>query len=129
MPDTILVVDDDPAIRMLVQRALTRAGYAVTTAPDGAEAIAALTVAGPSLVITDLQMPRLDGHAVIAHVRHDHPKVPILVMTGTPEGAELGGIPVLPKPFQITTLLGRVKQLLAGEFIVHLSEGNATFTA
>ncbi len=66
MAPSILVVEDDPAIRTLVQRALARAGYAVSAAPDGTASIAHLTKSLPRLVITDLQMPGMDGHALIA---------------------------------------------------------------
>src|SRR5947208_12346244 len=59
MPETILVVDDDPQISRLVSLNLTRAGYAVTTASDGEEALAKIAEARPDLVVLDVMMPRM----------------------------------------------------------------------
>ncbi len=111
MDAPILVVDDDPAIRMLVERVLTRAGYAVTSVEGGFAAESAVAETTPCLVITDLQMPRGDGRQLIAHLKRDHPTVPIMVMTGISEYADLSDIPLLTKPFPIARLLELVQRL------------------
>ena len=65
----VLVADDDPAIRMLVQRVLVRQGYDVTTANDGADAIVQLDQNQFDLLVLDLMMPRVDGIGLIAHLQ------------------------------------------------------------
>lgn len=112
MNQPILIVDDDSDIRSLVRRALTRAGYAVLTAPDGEAALAAVAAEYPCLVITDMQMPRRDGRALISHLRRQDPLLPILVVSALAEQPDLAGIPVLAKPFSLVTLLAQVQQLL-----------------
>jgi CheY-like chemotaxis protein len=78
----VLVADDDPAIRMLVQRVLVRQGYEVLTANDGADAIEQLDRGGFDLLVLDLMMPRVDGIGVIAHLQSRGATTPpILVMT------------------------------------------------
>lgn len=112
MDQPILIVDDDSTIRSLVRRALTGAGYAVVAAPDGEAALEVVEAERPRLVITDMQMPRRDGRALIAHLRHEDPLLPILVVSALTERLDLDGIPVLAKPFSLTTLLDKVRQLL-----------------
>jgi DNA-binding response OmpR family regulator len=112
MDQPILIVDDDSDIRSLVRRVLTGAGYAVLTAPDGEAALAVVDAEHPCLVITDVQMPRRDGRALIAHLRHEDPRLPILVVSAVAEQPDLVGIPILAKPFSLADLLAKVQQLL-----------------
>jgi two-component system, NtrC family, response regulator GlrR len=112
MDQPILIVDDDSDIRSLVRRVLTGAGYAVLTAPDGEAALAVVDAEHPCLVITDVQMPRRDGRALIAHLRHEDPLLPILVVSAVAEQPDLDGIPILAKPFSLADLLAKVQQLL-----------------
>ena len=67
--DRVLVVDDEPAIRALIAKIVQRAGFAVDTARDGAEAIEMLRTTGYSVLVVDLMMPVMDGYDVIEHVR------------------------------------------------------------
>src|SRR5215211_5884029 len=66
---TILLIDDDPSIRKLVSVALGRAGYHVTTATDGEEALARLDEVVPDLIVSDVMMPGLDGLSLLRHLR------------------------------------------------------------
>lgn len=112
---SVLVVDDDRRVRELLRLALEEDGFAVTTAADGARAIALATAERPGLVVLDLTLPRADGFAVAEAVRGLHGGgVPILVITadgGAAEKAErVGAVGYLRKPFdveELTALVGR----------------------
>ncbi len=113
---TILVVDDESAIRALIARVLAMQGYEVLEAANGLEA---LQVYGSyrskiALVITDVQMPVMDGLEAVARMRSISPGVRAIVMTGA--GAELGkklaGWRPLHKPFNPAELLERVQAAL-----------------
>jgi len=108
----ILVVDDDPDICHLLDRVLTRQGYRVTTALDGAEALAKIAASVPELVITDLMMPRMSGWELIAHLREQLPLLAIVIVSAAAEPPAFGGIPFLAKPFALDTLLAMVRQRL-----------------
>jgi DNA-binding NtrC family response regulator len=84
MPQTVLIVDDDPVQRRLLEAAITRSGMSVVTAPGGQPALDLIN--GPrgdqfSLVLLDLVMPDMDGLAVLAKVRPTHPDLPVIVLT------------------------------------------------
>jgi CheY-like chemotaxis protein len=106
----ILVADDDPAIRMLVVRVLARRGYDVSTASDGADAIAQLDHNHFDLLVLDLMMPRVDGLGVISHLVTRENPTPILVMTAAVPDI-LRRLPqdriarIITKPFDIDQLL------------------------
>lgn len=112
----ILVVDDDRVVRQSVARVLAQEGHQVDQAGSGAEAVQVLEAGRYALVILDLRMPRLGGLTVLQHVRHRHPEIPVLVMTGFPtlenakESIQLGAFEFLQKPLdaaQIRTVVAR----------------------
>ncbi|SCY81530.1 response regulator [Paracoccus tibetensis] len=119
MSARILAVDDSPTIRALVGRALRTAGYEVFLASDGVEGVGSLKDVEPELIITDINMPRLDGFGLIETVRAsaDYGSVPILVLT-TESGADLkararaaGATGWIVKPFddaQLVSVIARV---------------------
>ena len=78
----ILVVDDDPALRGLLQVHLESSGHVVETAENGREALARLAHAGYDAVLLDYIMPEINGLAVLRHIRQHHPSLPVLMMTG-----------------------------------------------
>ena len=90
MTTRILAVDDSPTIRALVSKALRNAGFDVFLAVDGVDGVGALSEADPHLIITDINMPRMDGFGLIENVRATgaYADVPILVLT-TESGADL----------------------------------------
>jgi CheY-like chemotaxis protein len=112
----ILVVDDDPQIRMLVRTVLERAGYDVTTARDGQEAIALLAVSDYDVVLLDVMMPRLDGLEVVDSLRKTNSPVlahTYLLTAGRAE--QLSNLPVrgiIAKPFDITALVAEAKDCI-----------------
>lgn len=116
----ILAIDDSPTIRALVSKALRPAGFEVFLASDGIEGVEALPDARPDLIITDINMPRMDGFGLIDAVRADdaYSSVPILVLT-TESGADLkararkaGATGWIVKPFEDTRLISVINRVL-----------------
>ena len=112
---TILVVDDEPAICTVTARVLERAGYTVALAHSGLEALEIIAQTGPpSLVLTDLGMPRMDGRELAQRMREHWPTVPVIFMSGyAPAAAEHPGASEPPrlmiqKPFNPAVLLANV---------------------
>ncbi|WP_200956581.1 MULTISPECIES: PAS domain-containing protein [unclassified Sphingomonas] len=119
----VLVVDDEPTVRMLVVDALAELGYACLEAPDGAAGLRILEAdSGIDLLITDVGLPGgLNGRQVAEAARKMQPDLKILFITGYAENAVLNhghverGMEVLTKPFSIDDLAGRVDRLLHPE--------------
>ncbi|HEY7737465.1 MAG TPA: response regulator transcription factor [Candidatus Limnocylindria bacterium] len=113
----ILVVDDEPKIVRLVRDYLEQAGFAVTTARDGAEALMRARQERPDLVVLDLGLPGLDGFEVTRRLRRDS-GVPIIMLTArdgetdTVLGLELGADDYVTKPFSPRALTARVRAVL-----------------
>jgi len=113
----VLVVDDDPSIRQTLTRELARAGHEAISAADGVEGKELFAARRPDLVITDLAMPRADGHAVIAAVRQvDQTPIIVLSVRGEEEdkvrALDLGADDYVTKPFSLRELLARVRTQL-----------------
>ena len=110
----ILLVDDDPDLLQLISLRLTSAGYRVRTADSGETALAALAVARPAAVITDLKMPGIDGMQLFQAIHRQHPALPVIILTahGTIPDAvsatQRGVFGFLTKPFDSQELLQKV---------------------
>ena len=119
MPDVarILVVDDEPKIVQLVRDYLERAGFAVSTARDGNEALMRAHRERPDLIVLDLGLPQLDGLEVTRRLRRDS-GVPIIMLTARDDetdkvvGLELGADDYVTKPFSPRELEARVRAVL-----------------
>jgi two-component system, OmpR family, alkaline phosphatase synthesis response regulator PhoP len=113
----ILVVDDEPKIVQLVRDYLERAGFAVSTARDGNEALMRAHSERPDLIVLDLGLPQLDGLEVTRRLRRDS-GVPIIMLTARHEetdkvvGLELGADDYVTKPFSPRELEARVRAVL-----------------
>lgn len=118
MLPTLLLVEDEPAIRQLMARALSGAGYRVLEARTGAEAVAVYERYGADvdLLITDIRMPYLSGVELAAELRRRRRTLKILYVTGYPDD-RTSGEPQLVKPFQRDALLGAVERLLKGQAV------------
>jgi two-component system response regulator MprA len=114
----ILVVDDEPAVRDSLDRALRLEGYTVDLAADGAEALGALEGERPDAVVLDLMMPRVDGLEVCRRMRAAGDRTPVLVLTARDgvsdrvKGLDAGADDYLVKPFALDELLARLRALL-----------------
>jgi DNA-binding response OmpR family regulator len=114
-----LVVDDEPAVRGLMSRLLVRRGWAVVQAADGASALSAVADRQLSLLVTDYDMPVLNGFDLAARLRSFNGRLPILMVSGHPDAAarilELDGgrIALAAKPFVPAEFLDQVDALVA----------------
>jgi DNA-binding response OmpR family regulator len=114
---TILVVDDEADIRVLLTELLGRAGYDVLEATDGQEALRTLFATPPDLVILDVSMPKLDGWETLERMR-EVTEVPVVMLTARGEelervrGLQAGADDYITKPFGRQELLARVEALL-----------------
>lgn len=109
----ILVVDDDPRARKAVARLLAEEGYETTEAADGEEASGLLASWPPDLVVTDLDMPRLDGWGLVEEVRRRRPGTPVLVLSARCDRiADTAAEGFFPKPVRVESLLARIRELV-----------------
>jgi two-component system cell cycle sensor histidine kinase/response regulator CckA len=111
---TVLVVDDEEVMRLLLTRTMESEHYRVYTAADGVEALALLAKGiEVDLVITDVSMPRMDGRELALELAKRDPHIPVVLISGVYLGGKtpLPG-PVLPKPFTPMALASRVRELL-----------------
>jgi DNA-binding response OmpR family regulator len=116
-PPAVLVADDEAEILDLVTSLMEAAGYLVLPASDGHEALE-LSRRYPGtidLVITDVEMPRLNGTDLCSHLLEERPGIKVLVMSGKDMDKlrrDAASLPVLPKPFDCETLKAKVQALL-----------------
>src|SRR5688500_17588790 len=117
-PKTVLVVDDDADILKLLSLRLTAAGYIAQAASSGEQALGAIAISRPDVVITDLKMGGMDGLALFEAIQKQMPTLPVIILTahGTiPEAVEAtkrGVFGFLPKPFDGKMLLDQVAQAI-----------------
>jgi two-component system, OmpR family, KDP operon response regulator KdpE len=114
---SILVVDDEPGLRKLLNLLFSNAGYVVREASNGAECLNQVAVAPPDLVVLDVMMPEMDGRDVCQRIRQDANMVPILMLTARTQsrdvvmGLDCGADDYMLKPFDMDELLARVRAL------------------
>jgi len=117
-PPLVLVVDDEPAIRVALERALRLEGFAVRTAADGAAALAAVAAEPPAAIVLDVVLPDLDGRTVAARLRASGDQTPICILSARDEvadrvaGLQAGADDYLVKPFAVEELVARLQALL-----------------
>src|SRR5476649_1614078 len=120
MPTRILIVEDDPDIAELVARYLDKAGFTTERAASGREALQAIALRPPELLVLDLMLPQVDGLEICRLVRAGEKTaaIPIIMLTARAEeserivGLELGADDYLAKPFSPNELVARVRALL-----------------
>jgi DNA-binding response OmpR family regulator len=115
---TILLIEDELALGMIVKDSLEVRGFTVRYATDGKEGFALFQQQCPDIVVTDVMMPRLDGFMLAELIRRENTTVPILFLTARSQpadvvrGFELGGNDYLKKPFSLDELIVRIKARL-----------------
>ena len=118
MSDTILLVEDDSTLSMIISETLQRDGFDVLTADNGEDGLKQFARHGADLLIADVMMPRMDGFEMGRKIRQINRNVPLLFLTAKSEiddiveGFELGGNDYLKKPFKMLELIVRIKALL-----------------
>lgn len=120
MADTlVLVADDDPLLRSILEHKLSRAGYVVALAEDGRAALEQSRALKPAVVVLDAMMPILDGFEVLRRLKGDDQTRPIAVVMLTAlkrqddivSALQLGAADYLPKPFNPDELVARLARL------------------
>ena len=116
----ILVVEDNPEVLKLLELILRRAGYDVTTAVDGLEAVRLYQQDEPDLVLLDIMLPHMDGYQVCQQIRRDYQtNVPILMLSSLDSpldmerSREAGATDHIPKPFDKDQLLSTIAEHLS----------------
>jgi two-component system response regulator MprA len=119
---SILVVEDDTAVREALERALNFEGYEVDVARDGAVALSMILEGDYDLIVLDVMMPHLDGLETCRRIRAGGDSVPILMLTARTavddrvEGLDAGADDYVAKPFSLDELLARIRALLRRSF-------------
>ena len=115
---TVLLVEDEPMVRTVAERALTRHGYTVITANSGEEALEILDRGDEiDLLVSDVVMPGMDGPAMVAEARKSRPDIKVLFMSGYAEeqlrkSIDIDNVAFLPKPFSVQELAEAARQVL-----------------
>ncbi|MET7482974.1 response regulator transcription factor [Streptomyces sp. NPDC005538] len=118
MPQTVLLAEDDRAIRHALERALTLEGYQVTAVADGVEALAQAHRTPPDVLLLDVMMPGIDGLQVCRVLRAEGNSTPILMLTALVEtadriaGLDAGADDYVVKPFDVEEVFARLRALL-----------------
>jgi CheY-like chemotaxis protein len=118
---TVLVVDDEDALRSVLSTELISEGYTVDTAPDGDDAITILQQKAFDLVLLDIKMPRVDGFEVLRFIKQRYPATKVIMLTGFAdlknaiESKKLGAEDFVSKPYDLVDLLTTIERVLSAE--------------
>ncbi|MET9395094.1 response regulator transcription factor [Streptomyces sp. NPDC006624] len=118
MPHTVLLAEDDRAIRNALERALTLEGYQVVAVADGVEALAQAHRSSPDVLVLDVMMPGIDGLQVCRVLRAEGDRTPVLMLTALVEtadriaGLDAGADDYVVKPFDVEEVFARLRALL-----------------
>lgn len=116
--NTVLLAEDDRAIRTSLVRALELEGYQVTAVPDGVQALAVIHQERPDVAVLDVMMPGIDGLAVCRVLRAEGNRIPVLMLTARVEtadriaGLDAGADDYVVKPFEVEEVFARLRALL-----------------
>lgn len=119
--NSILVVDDEDALRTVLSSELESEGYVVATAGDGDDAIAVLQGKAFDLVLLDIKMPRVDGFEVLRFIKERYPATKVIMLTGFAdlknaiESKKLGAEDFVSKPYDLVDLLTTIERVLTSE--------------
>jgi two-component system response regulator FlrC len=116
---SIMVVEDDSELREALNETLSLAGYSVAMAGDGQEALRHLEERQFDLIVSDIQMPRMDGHSLLKKVKSSHPDLPVMLMTAygsiqqAVDAMRDGAVDYMVKPFEAEVLVNMVSRYAA----------------
>ena len=116
---SILVVDDEDALRTVLSGELASEGYEVRTAADGDEAVTEMGKVTFDLVLLDIKMPRMNGFEVLKFIKEKHPKTKVVMLTGFAdlknaiESKKLGADDFVSKPYDLVDLLTTIERVLS----------------
>ena len=125
----VLVVDDEEVIHSLIKRVLEPQGYRVSAALDGTEALSLMRHETPDVVLLDLQMPGMNGPAVLREIRKDYGDLPVIIITGHPDSdlmsqaMQCSPFLLLSKPVTVAQLLEAVRSAVRGRAPAQGREG------
>src|SRR6185437_5936319 len=117
----IWVVDDDPALRWVMDKALADAGHAVRLFASAEEVRQALTAATPAALVSDVRLPGESGFDLLKHLHKEHPRLPVIVVTAHADldsavtAYQHGAFEYLPKPFDVDELAALVQRALQAQ--------------
>ena len=117
---SILIVDDQPGIRMLLEEVFSKEGYRTLTAGSGKEALDVFAVERPDLVLLDMKIPGMDGIEILKRMKQECERVQVVMMTAygeldlVEEAKTWGAVRHFTKPFDVFELRETVKKLLDG---------------
>src|SRR5205807_10464156 len=126
---SLLVVEDDENISTALAEYFSRAGYSVTTSPDGLAGVEAAVNSRPDVVVLDLMLPKMDGLSVCKEIRQKNPLMPIIMLTEKDDvvdkvlGLEMGADDYITKPFSLRELEARIKSVLRRARAAAASDG------
>jgi len=115
----ILVVDDEDALRTVLSKELSSAGYEVSTASDGDEAISVVQNKKFDLVLLDIKMPKVDGFEVLKFIKKTYPAIKVIMLTGFAdlknaiESKKHGAEDFVSKPYDLVDLLTTIERVLS----------------
>src|SRR5438093_4814488 len=115
---SVLVVDDEPMVREVLERYLSAEGFSVGVAGDGEEALARIDEQAPDLVLLDLMLPKIDGYEVFRRIREQGGGTPVIMLTARGDetdrivGLDLGADDYVTKPFSPREVVARVRAVL-----------------
>uniref|UniRef100_A0A7V3ZW62 Response regulator n=1 Tax=candidate division WOR-3 bacterium TaxID=2052148 RepID=A0A7V3ZW62_UNCW3 len=116
----ILIIEDEEAIRFILEKRLSDAGYFVISAEDGIEGLNKLRKENPDLIVLDLMLPGLDGYQICSLIKRDrrYAHIPVLILTARIQQKDyemamaVGADAFLTKPFESQVLLSKIEELL-----------------
>lgn len=119
-PRHIMIIEDDPSVRTLLDKALTAKGYRVSLVSDGLEGLTSLETQTPDLLIVDIMMPRLDGMTFVKAIKANPStaEMPVIFLTAKNDprsmidGINVGAKFYVTKPFQIDELIRKIEKAM-----------------
>lgn len=118
MKDLVLIVDDDPGIKLAFEKMLAKENFLIATSSNSEKSIELIGLKKPQIVILDMKMPGFSGADLLRKIKKSNRKLPVIIMTAysnmftEKDALMLGADAYLKKPFEINTMLSKLRSLL-----------------